>query len=49
MDQIEESVDRYLHQLDSADRQKPSRARTMTTERLNGKIETLKTEMHHLR
>lgn len=48
MDQIEESVDRYLHQLDSADRQEPSSARTMTTERLNGKIETLKTEMHRL-
>ena len=48
MYQIEESVDRYLHQLDSADRQEPSPTRTMTTERLNGKIETLKTEMHRL-
>ncbi|MBL6933656.1 MAG: IS1182 family transposase [Rhodospirillales bacterium] len=48
MDQIEESVDRYLHQLDSADRQEPSRARTMTTERLNSKIETLKNEMLRL-
>jgi len=48
MDQIEESVARYLHQLDSADRQAPSRARTMTTERLNDKIETLKNEMHRL-
>jgi len=48
MDQIEESVARYLHQLDSADRQEPSRARTMTTERLNSKIETLKDEMHRL-
>jgi len=48
MDQIEESVARYLHQLDSADRHEPSPARTMTTERLNSKIETLKTEMHHL-
>lgn len=48
MDQIEESVDRYLHQLDSADRQEPSRARTMTTERLNSKIETLKGEMQRL-
>jgi hypothetical protein len=48
MYQIEESVDRYLHQLDSADQQEPSPTRTMTTERLNGKIETLKTEMHRL-
>ncbi|MBT3767226.1 MAG: IS1182 family transposase [Rhodospirillales bacterium] len=49
MDQIEESVDRYLHQLDSADRQEPSRARTMTTERLSSKIETLKDEMKRLK
>ena len=48
MDQIDESVARYLHQLDSADRQEPSRARTMTTERLNSKIETLKDEMQRL-
>ena len=48
MDQIEESVGRYLHQLDSADRQEPSRARTMTTERLNEKIETLRHEMQRL-
>jgi transposase len=49
MDQIEESVDRYLHQLDSADRQEPSRARTMTTDRLSSKIETLKDEMKRLK
>jgi len=48
MDQIEESVDRYLHQLDSADRQEPSRARSMTTERLKDKIATLKDEMKRL-
>ena len=48
MDQIDESVARYLHQLDSAVRQEPSRARTMTTERLNSKIETLKDEMQRL-
>lgn len=48
MDQIEESVGRYLHQLDSADRQEPSHARTMTTERLDSKITTLKEEMHRL-
>jgi hypothetical protein len=34
-EQIEESVDRYLHQLDSADRQEPSLARSMRTERLS--------------
>jgi len=49
MDQIEVSVDRYLHQLDSTDRQEPSLARTITTERLNGKIATLKIEMQHLK
>jgi len=49
MDQIAESVDRYLHQLDSADRQEPSHARTMTTERLSSKIETLKDEMQRLK
>ena len=48
MDQIEESVTRYLRQLDSADRQEPCRARVTTTERLNGKIETLKDVMHRL-
>ena len=48
MEQIEESVDRYLHQLDSADRQEPSRARKMTTERLNDKITKLKDEMGRL-
>ena len=48
MEQIEESVDRYLHQLDSADRQAPSQARTMTTERLNDKIAKLKDEMKRL-
>jgi len=46
--QIEESVGRYLHQLDSADRQEPSRARTMSMERLSSKIETLKIEMQRL-
>src|SRR5689334_5378894 len=34
LSQIEESVARYLHQLDSADRQEPSPARTTKTERL---------------
>jgi hypothetical protein len=31
LEQIEESVARYLHQLDSADRQEPSLARTTNT------------------
>ncbi len=48
MAQIEESVDRYLHQLDSADRQEPSLARTTKTDRLADKIATLKEEMRRL-
>lgn len=48
MAQIEESVDRYLHQLASADRQEPSLARTTNRERLTGKIATLKEEMKRL-
>lgn len=48
MAQIEESVDRYLHQLASADRQEPSLARTTNRERLTGKIATLKAEMKRL-
>ena len=48
MKQIEESVARYLHQLDSADRQEPSLARTTKTARLKDKIATLKEEMRRL-
>jgi len=48
LDQIEESVARYLDQLDSADRQEPSRARTMKTTRLKDKIVKLKEEMQRL-
>ena len=48
MEQIEESVERYLHQLDSADRQEPSVARTTKTVRLNDKIAKLKEEMQRL-
>jgi transposase len=48
MDQIEESVSRYLHQLDSADRQEPSLARTAKTTRLKEKIERLRQEMGRL-
>jgi transposase len=49
MAQIEESVARYLHQLDSADRQEPSLARTTKTARLKDKIATLKKEMARLK
>ncbi len=48
MEQIEESVERYLHQLDSADRQEPSLARTTETARLQDKIAKLKEEMQRL-
>jgi transposase len=48
MAQIEESVARYLHQLDSADRQEPSLAQSMRTTRLTEKIERLKEEMARL-
>ena len=48
MAQIEESVDRYLQQLDSADRQEPSLARETKTTRLQEKIATLKDEMQRL-
>jgi transposase len=45
---IEESVGRYLQQLDSADRQEPSLARTTKTDHLKDKIATLKKEMRRL-
>ena len=48
MKQIEESVSRYLHQLDSADRQEPSPAREARATRLNEKIVKLKEEMQRL-
>src|SRR6186713_2401649 len=48
MAQIEESVDRYLGQLDSADRQEPSDAILTKTARLKEKIERLKQEMARL-
>jgi len=48
MEQIEESVTRYLHQLDSADRQEPSLARETRIERLQDKIAKLKEEMVRL-
>ena len=48
MKEAEKSVERYLQQLDSADRQEPSVARTMKTARLTDKIAKLKEEMKRL-
>jgi transposase len=48
MAQIEESVARYLQQLDSADRQEPSEALKTKTSRLTEKIAKLKEEMQRL-
>ena len=48
MRQIEESVARYLQQLDSADRQEPSEALKTKTSRLKEKIEKLKEQMPRL-
>src|SRR6266853_6686288 len=45
----EESVARYLHQLDSADWQEPSLARTTKSTRLKEKIAKLKEEMQRLK
>ena len=48
MAQIEDSVDRYLDQLDSADRQEPSLGRSTKIDRLAGKITKLREEMQRL-
>lgn len=48
MAQIEESVERYLHQLDSADRQDPSPVLEAKAIRLKEKISKLKQEMQRL-
>jgi len=48
MKEAEKSVERYPQQLDSADRQEPSVARTMKTARLTDKIAKLKEEMKRL-
>src|SRR6201990_2820758 len=48
MAQIEESVARYLQQLDSADRQEPSEALKTKTSRLKDKIAKLKEQMQRL-
>jgi transposase len=49
MAQIEESVARYLQQLDTADRQEPSEALKAKTSRLKEKIAKLKEQMQHLK
>src|SRR5262245_58761133 len=46
--QLEESVARYLSQLDTADRQEPSEALAMKTERLQEKLAKLESEMQRL-
>jgi hypothetical protein len=48
MAQIEESVARYLQQLDTADRQEPSEALKTKTSRLQAKIAKLKEQMQRL-
>lgn len=48
MAQIEESVARYLHQLESADRQEASQAQAMKINRLTEKIAKLNEEMQRL-
>ena len=48
MTQIVESVERYIHQLESADRQEQTNAIIMRTKRLKEKIAKLKTEMDRL-
>src|SRR5215475_6513741 len=49
LEQIEESIARYLHQMDSADRQEPSLANTTKSTRLKEKIAKLKEEMQRLK
>jgi hypothetical protein len=48
MAQIEDSVARYLHQLDTADRQEPSEALKTKTSHLKEKIAKLKEQMRRL-
>jgi transposase len=49
MDQIRESVSRYLHQLDSADRQEATAAIAQRVERLKEKVDKLREEMVRLK
>ena len=48
MEQVEQSIERYLGQLDSADREEPEIAEPKTT-RLKDKIETLRQQMQKLK
>ena len=48
MEQVEQSIERYLGQLDSADREEPEIAEPKTT-RLKDKIETLRQQMQRLK
>lgn len=49
LEEIEKKVERYLQQLDTADRHAPSVARTIKKERLAGKIATLRKATKRLR
>jgi transposase len=49
LQQIEESIDRYLSQLDTADRQEPSEGQAKKRTRLQDKIATLKQQMQQLK
>ena len=49
MQQIEESIERYLAQLDTADRQEPSEVQDNKRMRLQDKISSLKQQMHKLK
>ena len=49
LNQIEESIARYLHQMDSADRQEPSPAIDSKVELMSEKIAKLKDEMQRLK
>ncbi len=49
MKQIEDSVERYLDQLDSADRQEPTEAIASRVDRLKEKIDKLREEMGRLK
>ena len=49
LQQIEDSIDRYLSQLDTADRQEPSEGQAKKRTRLQDKIATLKQQMQQLK
>jgi hypothetical protein len=48
MQQIKESIERYLAQLDTADRQEPSEVQENKRARLQDKISSLKQQMQKL-